>query len=268
MDMENKIIFNKNWISWFIGFTDAEGNFQTYPKKRILSSGEIARYNVGYSYYLSLHNRDSGILKDIQEKLRVGVIYEYKNKPNCRLAVNKKYDLLYLINNVFDKYPLVTKNQSIRYHLLKNSIINNIVEFKTLREYQDHKINSLSYFIDQANLQNNNKFENLNIDNWIIGFINGEGCFYLNKNKCNFFIEHTDKQALEFIKNRLCFGPNILERSTRDRDIGKIRKITYQLIISSKKDLNSLVTLLDNSDNIPLQGNKYIQYVDWKQHIN
>jgi hypothetical protein len=25
--------------------------------------------------------------------------------------------------------------------------------------------------------------------------------------------------------------------------------------------------LLDNSDNIPLQGNKYIQYVDWKQHI-
>jgi hypothetical protein len=26
--------------------------------------------------------------------------------------------------------------------------------------------------------------------------------------------------------------------------------------------------LLDNSDNIPLQGNKYIQYVNWKQHLN
>jgi hypothetical protein len=25
--------------------------------------------------------------------------------------------------------------------------------------------------------------------------------------------------------------------------------------------------LLDNKDNIPLQGNKYIQYVEWKQHI-
>lgn len=66
----------------------------------------------------------------------------------------------------------------------------------------------------------------------------------------------------------MCFGLNILERSTRDRDIGKIRKITYQLIISSKKDFNNLIMLLDNSDNIPLQGNKYIQYVDWKQHIN
>jgi hypothetical protein len=130
-----------------------------------LTSSEIARYSIGYSYY-SLHNRDSNILKDIQEKLGVGIIYEYKNKFNCRLAINKKSDLLYLINNVFDKYPLVTKNQSIRYHLLKNGIINNMIKFKTLREYQDYKINSLSYFIDQANLQNNNnKFENFNIDN-------------------------------------------------------------------------------------------------------
>lgn len=107
----------------------------------------------------------------------------------------------------------------------------------------------------------------VNIDNWIIGFINGEGCFYLNKNKCNFFIEHTDKQGLEIIKNRLSFSPNVLERSPRDRDIGKIRKTTYQLVISSKRDLESLIMLLDNKENISLQGNKYIQYIEWKQHI-
>jgi hypothetical protein len=59
-----------------------------------------------------------------------------------------------------------------------------------------------------------------------------------------------------------------LERSLRDRDIGKIRKTTYQLNISSKKDIESLVMLLDNNENIPLQGNKYIQYVNWKEHIN
>lgn len=262
------MINNKNWVSWFIGFTDAEGNFQIFPKKRVLTSGEISRYNVGYSYHLSLHNRDSSILKDIQEKLGVGVIYEYKNKPDCRLAVNKKSDLLYLIYNIFDKYPLITKNQSIRYHLLKNGIINDIVEFKTLKEYQYFKNNSLSSIINQVNSWNNNRLKNFCIDNWIIGFINGEGCFYLNKNKWNFFIEHTDKQALELIKNRLCFGPSVLERSSRKRDISKIRKTTYQLVVSSKKDLESLKMLLDNNDNIPLQGNKYIQYVNWKQHFN
>jgi len=265
--MENKVILNKKWISWLVGFTDAEGNFQMYPKKRVLSSGLISKYNVGYGYHLSLHNRDSNILKDIQNKLGIGVIYEYYNKPDCRLAVNKKSDLLYLINNIFDKYPLITKNQIIRYHLLKNGIINEVTEFKTLEEYQEYKTNSLLSITELLN-SSIDEFKNLNIDNWIIGFINGEGCFYLNKNKCNFFIEHTDKQALELIKNRLSFGPNVLERSKRDRDIGKLRKTTYQLIISSKKDLNSLIMLLDNTDNIPLQGNKYTQYVDWKQNFN
>jgi len=268
--MINKVnmINNNNWIYWFIGFTDAEGNFQMYPKKRVLISGQIARYNVGYSYHLSLHNRDLNILKDIKEKLGIGILYEYKNKPDCRLAVNKKSDLLYLINNIFDKYTLITKNQLIRYNLLKNGIINNITEFKTLKEYQDYKTNSLSSIIDQVNLLNDNELKNFCIDNWIIGFINGEGCFYVNKNKCNFFIEHTDKQALELIKNRLCFSPNVLERSLRKRDIGKIRKTTYQLVVSSKKDIKSLIMLLDNKNNIPLQGNKYIQYINWKQYIN
>jgi hypothetical protein len=59
-----------------------------------------------------------------------------------------------------------------------------------------------------------------------------------------------------------------LERSLRKRDISKIRKTTYQLVVSSKKDIESLVMLLDNDVNIPLQGNKYMQYVNWKQHIN
>jgi hypothetical protein len=114
---------------------------------------------------LSLHKRDLSILKDIQKKLGIGVIYEYENKLDCRLAVNKKSDLLYLIENILNKYPLITKNQFIRYNLLKNGLINNIVEFKTLREYQDYKITVLSYFISQVDKQNDYKFDNLNIDN-------------------------------------------------------------------------------------------------------
>lgn len=61
-DMENKVIINKineKWLKWFVGFNDAEGNFQVYPKKRVLKSGEISKYNVGYAYHLSLHQRDN-----------------------------------------------------------------------------------------------------------------------------------------------------------------------------------------------------------------
>lgn len=94
----------------------------------------------------------------------------------------------------------------------------------------------------------------------MVGFINGEGSFYLNKGKCNFYIEHTDKQLLELIRMRLDFGPNVLERSARDRDLGKVRKVMYQLNISSKKDINQLIMFLGNKDNIPLQGYKMVQY--------
>jgi hypothetical protein len=85
----------------------------------------------------------------------------------------------------------------------------------------------------------------------------------MNKNKCNFVIEHTDKQALEIIKRRLSFGPNVLERKkNKVSDTGKERKTTYILIVSSKKDIENLIMFLDNKENIQLQGNKYIQYVD------
>jgi len=63
----------------------------------------------------------------------------------------------------------------------------------------------------------------------------------------------------------LDFGPNVSERSLRTKDTGGFRKATYQLAISSKKDINALVKFLDNS--IPLQGYKYNQYLDWKKNL-
>ncbi len=50
----------------FVGFNDAEGNFQVFQKKRVLKSGEISSYSVGHSYHLSLHSRDAVLIKDIQ----------------------------------------------------------------------------------------------------------------------------------------------------------------------------------------------------------
>lgn len=92
------------------------------------------------------------------------------------------------------------------------------------------------------------------------------GCFYLNKGKCNFFIEHTDKNALELIKSRLSFGPSVTERSPRKRDEGKdYIKQTYVLIVSSKNDIKNLIAFLDNENNMQLQGYKLIQYQEWKQ---
>lgn len=59
------------------------------PRKEFLSrGGGISRYGVGCAYHLSLHSRDATLIKDIHQKLdNIGVIYEYKTKPDCRLAI-------------------------------------------------------------------------------------------------------------------------------------------------------------------------------------
>ena len=198
------------FYQWFVGFSDAEANFQIYPKKRVFKSGEISKYNVGYSYNLSLHKKDVNLLKDIKNKLsNAGIISEYTGKPDTRLAINDISGLFYLINNVFDRYPLV-ENQLIRYLLLKQGLTNRVQEFKTLEQYNQYKTKCLFSICKQIEKRRNTEklLDSSYIDNWIIGFINGEGCFYMNKNKCNFVIEHADRQALEIIKRRLSFGPS------------------------------------------------------------
>lgn len=81
-------------------------------------------------------------------------------------------------------------------------------------------------------------------DNWILGFINGEGYFYLRKGKGRLefsrsALEHTDKLALELIKKRLVISSNITIRAKRAKE----RKETYILYISSKENVSSLIKL-------------------------
>lgn len=95
------------------------------------------------------------------------------------------------------------------------------------------------------------------IDSWIVGFINGEGCFTSSHGITGaaFEIEHTDRRALELIKTRLGVGPNVLMCKVRPG-----RKQTYSLQITTLKDLDALISFLDC--NLQLQGHKFLQYQD------
>ena len=275
MDMENDTIENLNkLLPWFVGLSDAEGSFQTYPKKRVLKSGDISKVNVGYSYHLSLHKKDLRILKDIQRALNgVGSIYEYKDKLDSRLAINDKPGLLFIIDKVFDISPLVTKHQATRYSLLKKGLFNNTKEFPNINLYNAYVSNTIEKInTELAPVFGTNRVNNLlqasYIDNWIIGFINGEGSFPINKGRCIFTIEHTDADALNLIKERLCFGPSVHERHPRNKDIDKIRKTTYILEVSSKTDISRFIDFLDNNNTANLQGNKILQYNKWREVYN
>ena len=42
-EKNSSLRLDKSWLSWFVGFCDAEGNFQVYPKKRTLKSGVVSK---------------------------------------------------------------------------------------------------------------------------------------------------------------------------------------------------------------------------------
>lgn len=56
------------------------------------------------------------------------------------MAYTKLLDIKFLIENVFDKYPLVTLNQRQRYNLLRTGILKKIKRLDNLEEYKKFKV--------------------------------------------------------------------------------------------------------------------------------
>jgi len=250
---------NNVFLSWFAGFCDAESNFQTTKIKRINKDGKITSIGLKYSFHIGLHERDKPLLEFIQVKLdNKGKIYEYPNKKESHLAIYTNSDLKWIIENVFNNYSLLTKGQLIRYEQFKLGIINNLKRLDSLDDFNKIMVSS-------DNIKSNiNNLSSFYIDNWIVGFLNGEVSFTNTINKNNLvpviYLEHTDETVIKLIKERFNISSNIFSR-TRDT-----RKTTYILTIKSKTDLKTIVNFLDEMNN--LIGYKLIQYKEWKQKFN
>lgn len=255
--MPNTYKIDPKWIQWFIGFVDAEGNFQTFPKKRLKNS-IITHYNIGYGFHLGMSLRDLTLIKTIRSNLNnLGRIYEYaENKNEAHLAITKLEHLKWVILNIFDHFPLLTDHQWERFSRLRYGVL---TQFNRAENYSDY----IKFLEDHSTWLKARKI-NLNdlslFDNWISGFINGEGSFSIQaKGVFAFYIEHTDKNVLELIRKRMQFGPKVNFRAGRQEG----RKDTYVLSISSKKDLESLIQFFSNDQIISLQGYKKDQYERW-----
>lgn len=123
------------FYSWFAGFCDAEGNFQTTNFKRVNKKDIITSIGLKYSFHIGLHLRDKSLLEFIQTKLNnMGKIYEYPKKEEAHLAIYKVEDLKWLIENVFSKYPLLSDHQALRYEQLRKGITNNLKRLDSLED--------------------------------------------------------------------------------------------------------------------------------------
>ena len=249
---------NKNWIEWFIGFCDADGNFQTFPKHRkyLKKDGSLSEYyNIGYGIHISLSIKDLGLIQEIQNTLNgVGHIYTYPDREEARLSITKTKELVWMIENIFDLSSLVSLRQRDRYLRFRHGVLNKFNRVESLEEYNNFLNTSYSKELEDS------YFKSVAFDNWIVGFVNGEGCFHVhNRGHLIFYIEHTDLDSLIYIKKRFDLGPAVNYREARSDK----RQPTYVLSISSKKDIETIKTFFNNPELSKLAGLKSQQFSVW-----
>jgi hypothetical protein len=275
---------------WITGFAVAESSFSlriTQDKTR--KSG----WRILLIFSIELHRKDLSLLERIQTFFKIGNIYQHNS---CMVysvqSINK------LFSNIiphFDKYPLLTQKRN-DFILFKEAIdllinktqnseegLQKIINLKASINWGLSK-NLLNYFPNTIPFLRPISLSSLEINpNWLTGFTDGEGCFYVKPNfKVNFSISQhiRDEFLLKEIANYLDSGiiekPNI--RSNATIVFYKFKDICNKIIPFFKnyslqgikaldfKDFYNIIDILKNKPKLTQEDCKLIQNI--KSNMN
>jgi len=261
---------NKLCPYWITGFADAESSFSIRITK---NKDRKIGWRISPIFSIELHKKDLLLLSRIQAFFNVGAIY--KHRSNVVYHVQSFNDLLNVIIPHFIKYPLLTQKGSdfllfkIVVNILKTkqhtSIegLQNIINIRASMNKGLSKKLLLSFPNTIPYPRSKIQFNKIINPNWLIGFIDGEGCFYIKPQKFGFSVnvsisQHSrDKNLLKGIAQYLNCG--IIEKPNT-------RPNTTVFIVYKFEDIrNKIVPLFKN---YPLQGVKYQDFLDFCKVVN
>lgn len=191
-----KININDEFLYWFSGFTDAEGNFFI----------SIDRNYVKLRFKINLHIDDLKVLQIIKSNLNIGRIIEENNRNICSFIVEDASGIN-TICSIFNHYPLHTSKKLDFKDFYEAFLIKN--KNKNLSYTQIEKI---LFFKNNMNSKreiftyDTTKSQIIINPNWFIGFIEGEGTFGI-KTGSSLYLQvaqkNTSQQCLNAITNYL-----------------------------------------------------------------
>lgn len=187
---------NKDFLYWFSGFTDAEGNFLV----------AIDRKYVKLRFKINLHVDDIEVLYTIKSKLGFGRVVEESNRNSCSFIVEDTLSINKLCD-IFNHYPLHTSKKLdfiSFYEVLLIKTTN-----KVLSEVDMGKIISIKNSMNSKReifTYGTSKPQIIINPNWFIGFIEGEGTFGIKTGSSLYFQvaqKNTSQECLNGITNFL-----------------------------------------------------------------
>jgi hypothetical protein len=245
---------------WLSGFIDAEGSF-ILSKER---DSQILRN----CFKLELRSDEIATLQMIQSAFDMGTLSQPKTKgrghPTISWQIGSKYDCAKL-RNILHHYPLRAKKS--RDFALWSLALD--LSLEKLPNSTFHKrLKDVRTF--QTNLATIPPFKDIGFAQWLSGFIDGEGCFLINRRhyrgkavtyNCAFTlrVRSDDLQIMQHIVDYTKIG----NLKFQDQYETSRPRICWE--ISSKSDTLALTKLLDCN---PLYTTKASDYTIWRKAVH
>ena len=235
---------NAKDMAWLVGFVEGDGWFS------VTKNGNYCKYEFG----IEVSQRDIQLLYKIKILLGVGTVSIRKTKETALFIISSKNNLRNIIIPIFDSCPMFT-TKHWDYINFKENLMNNVVYYKSLKP--DLRTKNLPFkSVD-------NILTNPNFDNWLVGFIEAEGCFSFYKplkevnSTASFDVCQTNGlQVLTAIKTKLNFKSNVNEESSNH----------FRLKTTSIEGIQNIINFLNKAE-AKLRGYKRLQYLLFLKHL-
>ena len=244
---------SEEFIKWFVGFSDAESNFSI-----VLYKDKTAKIlYINFRFLIELHVDDIDDLKLIKSKLNIGndiAVYGH----SCKFTVTHPKDIYKLIA-IFDENNLNT-TKYLYYQDFKKAFNLYKGRDKTSKDNQT----LIDQILELKKAMNKSRMNfSLPVDHkivisrpWLLGFIEGEGSFYLTRAEFEpgFSITQSETQLpvmekiKEFLENNLGFDKYSMFKLKSSSAItikrGKAVKNSKPLAVVTIRNTNILIHYL------------------------
>ena len=247
---------NKRFFEWFCGLTDGEGSFMFLR----------TRDGYGFKFQIQLHIDDIKMLHSIQSTLEIGKVYI--TGSTARFVVTNVKDTSEIID-IFSKYPLNTTK------------LLNFQDFKKAFEiYTSSRLKTPEILekVEKIRLGMNSLRSDFTLPSsysahvtpyWLLGFVEGEGSFWLRKNyTLAFTLAQSTKDLVLMEAIRDLFN-NLDSSSTNGQGLDDAATLYTQEssnMLYLKINRLDYIThvLIPFFDSLNWQSKKELDYQDWK----
>ena len=251
---------SREFLYWFSGFTDAEGNF-------LIS---IDRQYVRFRFKISLHIDDVEVVNTIKSNLNVGTVTLESSRNRCSYIIQNYEEIKNVICPIFNAFPLHTSKR-LDFENFSKAVL--IKGNKKLSDTDMSKIVSLKNTMNTKReilTYNTTKSQIIINPNWFIGFIEGEGTFGIKTGSALYLQvsqKKTSQESLNAITTFLTgLSNNVLQNSKilplNVINTTNVRTDVVSLVVNSVDSLYYyLLPLLDTSK---MYSRKAIYFNLWR----